>query len=77
MRKNSFKELEELELQEVSMKTENIRNGINSDIGMVRYFTEIIDLYFPKVMDLFVSLAGGSPGGADNNKRNTNKYPDM
>ena len=77
MRKNSFKELEEIELQEVTMKTENIRNGISSDIGMMRYVTSVIELYFPKIVDLFVSLAGGSPSIPDSTKSKSNKYPDM
>ena len=77
MRKNSFKELEEIELKEVSMRSENIRNGISSDIGMMRYVTSVIDLYFPKILDLFVSLAGGSPSDADKSKRNPKRYPDM
>jgi len=77
MRKNSFKELEKIELQEVSMRTDNIRNGIASDIGMMRYVTSVIELYFPKIVDLFVSLAGGSPGVPDSKKRNPNRYPDM
>lgn len=77
MRKNSFKELEELEMRDVSMKTDNIRNGIASDIGMMRYVTSVIELYFPKIVDLFVSLAGGSPGSPSDTKRNPNKYPDM
>ncbi|MEM9548413.1 MAG: hypothetical protein AAGA77_20685 [Bacteroidota bacterium] len=77
MAKNSFKELEELELQEVSMRTDTIRNGIASDIGMMRYVTSVVELYFPKIVDLFVSLAGGSPNVPDSTKRNPNKYPDM
>ena len=77
MAKNSFKELEEIELQEVSMRTDNIRNGIASDIGMMRYVTSVIELYFPKIVDLFVSLAGGSPSVPDSKKRNPNRYPDM
>ncbi|MDF1695498.1 MAG: hypothetical protein P1U56_06685 [Saprospiraceae bacterium] len=77
MRKNSFKELEEVELEEISMKTENIRNGISSDIGMMRYVSSVMELYFPKIIDLLVALAGGSPGQGDETKRNQNKYPDM
>jgi len=77
MRKNSFKELEEIEFKEVSMRSDNIRNGIASDIGMMKYVTSVIELYFPKIMDLFVSLAGGSPGVPDSTKRNPNRYPDM
>ena len=77
MSKNSFKELEELEMKEISMRTENIRNGIVSDIGMMKYVTSVIELYFPKIVDLLVSLAGGSPGVPDSTKNNPNKYPDM
>ena len=77
MKKNSFKELEKLELEEVSMRSDTIRNGIASDIGMMRYVTSVIELYFPKIVDLFVSLAGGSPTVPDNSNKNPNKYPDM
>ena len=77
MRKNSFKELEEIELKEISMRTENIRNGINSDIGMMKYVTSVIELYFPKIVDLFISLAGGSTGEDEDSKRNSKRYPDM
>jgi hypothetical protein len=77
MSKNSFKELEEIELKEVSMRSENIRNGIASDIGMMRYVTSVIELYFPKILDLFVSMAGGSPSDDDTSKKNPKRYPDM
>ena len=77
MRKNSFKELEKIELEEVSMRTDNIRNGIASDIGMMKYMTSVLELYFPKIIDLFVSLAGGSPSVPDSTKKRQNRYPDM
>jgi len=77
MRKNSFKELEEIEFKEISMRSDNIRNGIASDIGMMKYVTSVIDLYFPKIVDLFISLAGGSPSVPDSTKTRQNRYPDM
>lgn len=77
MKKNSFKELEEIEFKEISMRSDNIRNGIDSDIGMMKYVASVIELYFPKIVDLFVSLAGGSPGGPEDVKKNRNKYPDL
>ncbi len=77
MRKNSFKELEKIELEEISMPSDNIRKGIASDIGMMKYITSVIELYFPKIVDLFVSLAGGGPTVPDSTKRNPNRYPDM
>ncbi len=77
MRKNSFKELEEIEFKEVSMRSDNIRNGIASDLGLMKYITSVIELYFPKLIDLFVSMAGGSPGVPDSAKKNSNRYHDM
>lgn len=77
MKKNSFKELEEIEFKEISMRSENIRNGIAADIGMMRYVTSVIELYFPKIVDLFVSLAGGSPNVPDSTVNKPNRYPDM
>ena len=77
MEKNSFKELEKIELEEVSMRADNIRNGIASDIGMMRYVSSIFELYFPKIVDLFISMAGGSPNIPDNSRKNPGKYPDM
>jgi len=77
MSKNNFKELEKIELEEISMNSDQIRNGIASDVGMMRYVTSVIELYFPKVVDLFVSLAGGSPIVPDSTKKRSNKYPDM
>jgi hypothetical protein len=77
LKKNSFKELEELEIKEVSMRSESIKNGIASDIGMMRYVTSVIELYFPKIMDLVVSMAGGSPSKPDSAKGKPNRYPDI
>jgi protein involved in sex pheromone biosynthesis len=74
--RNSFKELEELEMQEVSMDSARIKNGVNSDIGIMRYVTSVVEMYFPKIVDLFISLAGGS-SDKDDNMRKQNKYPDL
>ncbi len=74
--RNSFKELEELEMQDVSMDTAKIKNGANSDIGIMRYVTSVVEMYFPKILDLFISLAGGSSDSTDN-MRKQNKYPDL
>ena len=70
-RKNSFKELEKLEMEDVSMRKDVIRRGIDSDIGIIRYFTAVIELYFPKVLDLLLMLFGEKPIGneTDNNSK--------
>lgn len=72
--RNSFKELEELEMQNVSMKSDAIKNGISSDIGIMKFVSTVVEMYFPKVIDLFIGLAGGSQ---NKNNRQSSKYPDM
>ena len=68
-RKNSFKELEKIEMEDISMRKDVIRRGIDSDIGIIRYFTSVIELYFPKVLDLLLMLFGEkSIGNETDNK---------
>ena len=74
--RNSFKELEELEMKNVSMDSAGIKNGITSDIGILRYVTSVVEMYFPKIIDIFVGLAGGSSDTPNNNRRKS-KYPDL
>ena len=73
--KNSFKELEELEMKDIRMKSDKILMGVNADIGIMKYIGSIVELYFPKIVDLFVGLAGG-PGSAPNESTTRNTYPD-
>jgi len=72
--RNSFKELEELEMQNVSMPSDAIKNGISSDIGIIRFVSTIVEMYFPKLADLFVGLAGGE---SDAKTKKPNRYPDL
>ena len=74
--RNSFKELEELEMQNVSMESSAIRNGIASDIGILRFMTSIVEMYFPRIVDLFVGFSGGEPGDSDVSRQKS-KYPDL
>lgn len=75
--RNSFKELEELEMQNISMDSARIKNGISSDIGIMKYVTSIVEMYFPKIVDMFVGLAGGSPDKPSNSRTIKSKYPDL
>ncbi len=72
--RNSFKELEELEMQNVSMPSDAIKNGITSDIGILKFISTIVEMYFPKLADLFIGLSGGE--ATDKNKK-PNRYPDL
>jgi len=75
---NNFKKLEQLEIEKLSMRSDLIKQRISSNMGAVRFVTDIIELYFPKMIDLFVGLSGGEPGSIAQHKNNKrNKYPDM
>lgn len=76
--RNSFKELEEFEMRDVSMQSDRVKNGITSDIGMLKYVSSIFEMYFPRIVDLFVGLAGGSPSDQSKTSGNrSGKYPDL
>jgi len=75
--RNNFKELEKLELEEVRMNKDLIQNGISSDMGFIRYMSSIVEMYFPKVLEMFVTLGGGSTEVEQNSLKRTNKYPDL
>ena len=75
--RNSFKELEELEMQEVSMDSASIKNGISSDIGIMRFVTSVVEMYFPKIVEMFVGLSGGTLDKSAMNRRKQSKYPDL
>jgi len=71
--KNNFKELENIESEEASFDKDVIKNGIESDMKLIRFITSIVEMYFPKVASLFVSMSGGEP---DEKKENVD-YPDL
>lgn len=75
--RNSFKDLEELEMREISTDTSIIRNGIASDIGIMKYVSSIVEMYFPRIVDLFIGLAGGSPGAPASDLKRQSRYPDL
>ena len=75
--RNSFKDLEELEMQNVSMPRDAIKNGIASDIGIMKFVSSIVEMYFPKLADLIIGLAGGSPKSSNYTKKKSKRYPDL
>ena len=75
--RNSFKELEDLEMQNVSMPSDAIKKGISSDIGILKYVSTIVEMYFPKIADLFVGLAGGDSDSNLRKGKKPSRYPDL
>ncbi len=73
--RNSFKELEKEEMQNVSMPSDAIKKGITSDIGILKFVSTIVEMYFPKIADLFVGLSGSDVNTQKSKK--PNRYPDL
>jgi len=57
---NNFKELEKLQTEKYQSSLDNIKNNIDSNLGTIGVFTQIVDVYFSKVLNYMVSLSGGS-----------------
>jgi len=75
---NNFKKLEEMELQNVAnVNTESIKNGISSNLGSIRFVTNIVELYFPKVVDIILGMMGVDSGNVEKEKEDKNRYPDL
>jgi len=53
MEKNSFKELEELELKDTSFDENSIKTGISSDIGLLKFIVSILEIFLPNVLEMF------------------------
>lgn len=75
--RNSFKELEDLEMQNVSMPSDAIKKGVSSDIGILKYVSTIVEMYFPKIADLFLGLSGSELNSSSQKSKNPNRYPDL
>lgn len=56
MKKNNFKILEDQELQNLEFDSDRVQNNIDTTVGVYRFFTDIIELYLPKVVDTMVNL---------------------
>jgi len=61
---NSFKELEKLQEEAYSDKIMKVKSSIDSNLSGLSFFTNIIDVYFARVLSYFVNAGGG----AENNK---------
>lgn len=75
---NNFKKLEELEMEQLEMRSELVKSNISANLGSVRFLTNIVELYFPRIVELFVGMTGGSPGKIKQSDKTTkSKYPDL
>ena len=66
MARNSFKELERLELDHASGPAPQIRENMENNIGLMSYVGKIVELFIPKVFQVFITMAGGRGEDMDN-----------
>ena len=57
---NNFKELEKMQEEKYESSLNSIKNNIDSNMNTIGVFTQIVDVYFSKVINYVVSLSGGS-----------------
>ncbi len=69
MRKNNFKELEKERMEEAGSALHKIKSNVNSNLGVFQFIGEMIELFLPRVLQLFTQ-------GDENGERfPKNKYP--
>ena len=56
---NSFKELEKLHLEQFEKKSPEIKNQIEGETSSYKFIGDVLDLYFNKIMGVFVAMTGG------------------
>jgi len=65
MAENSFKQLEKENAAHFEDHDQKIKENINHSIGFFHFISDIIDLFIPKVVGIFLSISGGK-GPAEN-----------
>ena len=69
---NNFKELEQMELAQARFKNEYVKASITNSVGKVRFVGDMLDLYIPKVLGVFIGMSGGQ---VKQNDTRSPKYP--
>lgn len=62
---NSFKELEKLHLEQFEKKSPEIKNQIEGETSSYKFIGDVLDLYFNKVVGVFIAMSGGSTENND------------
>jgi len=56
---NSFKELEKLHLEQFEKKSPQVKEQIEGTTSSYKFIGDILDLYFNKIMGVFIAMTGG------------------
>jgi len=70
--RNSFKDLEKENISRFESESENVKNKIEGETSSYKFIGDILDLYFSKVMGVFVAMSGGSDNKKNQEKDNSN-----
>lgn len=65
MERNNFQRLVEEQSFDLQKPLQTVENRLNGSINLFQHIGNVVDLYLPKVVDMFVTASGG-----DNKKRN-------
>lgn len=68
LEKNNFKELEKEHIKDFEAKSDGVKQKIEGETSAFRYIGDIIDLYFSKVMNVFLAMAGGKDDEKEDEK---------
>ena len=71
---NNFKELEREEMKNLDPSISKIKSNVNSNLGIFQFIGEMVELFLPKLFNMFVDLTGGKSDITSSDKKN-NKYP--
>lgn len=58
--RNSFKELQEQEVEKYEKNIDRVKKSMDSNLETMSFITNVIDIYFSKVVSYVVNLGGGS-----------------
>ena len=70
---NSFKELEKLHLEQFEKKSPEIKNQIEGETSSYKFIGDVLDLYFNKIVGVFVAMSGGDLSSSKKNPKDSNK----
>lgn len=73
MERNSFKDLEKEMLNEHGAPPKKTFTNVSHSISVFKLLGDMLDLFFPKMVDLFVKMSGGGPRQNVSNKFDLNE----
>ena len=71
MSRNNFEELEELLTKDRNQSLEKVQNNLLGTRNVFGFLGDLIELFIPRIMDVFVQITSTDQSDSDNNS----KYP--